>query len=64
MTAANTLNNGAGKVAFQVGKLCAGDVPFAIAALAVGRVIQGEAAIEQKQVDCARRCCSCAALIN
>jgi hypothetical protein len=38
-----------GQVAFEVGELGAGDMPCGITALTVGRVIQGEAAVEDEQ---------------
>ena len=41
--------SGGREVAFEVGELSAGNMPGVIATQAVGRVIEGEAAIEQHQ---------------
>ena len=49
MAAGNALAHRGREVAFEVGELSAGNMPGVIATQAVGRVVEGEAAIEQHQ---------------
>ncbi|MNR40685.1 hypothetical protein D3C85_1589990 [compost metagenome] len=49
VTAADTFMHRPGQIALKIGELGAGDMPCGVAALTVGRVIQGEAAVEDEQ---------------
>ncbi len=50
MATGHALAHGSGKIPFEVGEMRAGNVVFLIDAGAVGRVFEGETAVEDQQV--------------